>query len=131
MVQLVKILAAWSLTLLTYATVATMFVGQRGASMSQIRVALLGIGLVVGLPTLAFALLVAWPIAAMLRAVDQPWSFVLGSAALFGLAMLFLTAMIIPDDWKGAGLALVAFAALLGLVWGIISLLTTPAARVG
>lgn len=124
MVQLVKVLAAWALTLLIYATIATALSRQRSWRASDLREGLLGIGLVVGLPTLVFALSVVWPIAALLRAVGQPWVFVLGAAALFGAAMRLLTAMVMPTDWKGASQAVVAFAALLGLVWGAIGVIT-------
>jgi hypothetical protein len=41
--------------------------------------------------------------------------------------MWVLAALMLPDGWRGAGDALVGYAAVLGLVWGCLSLVTAPA----
>ena len=50
-------------------------------------------------------------------------------AALLGIAAdaRVLVAGTLPDGWRGAGYALVGYAAVLGLIWGCLTLTTVPA----
>ncbi len=130
MLQIVKLFAAWALALPISVAVALLFVGQRGPLFGGLREGLLGLGLTVGIPTLIFALIAVWPIAALLHGISKPWLYIAGATGLFGVAMLALTAAVMPDGWQGASKALIGFATLLGLVWGVISVLTMRSASV-
>jgi hypothetical protein len=121
MLLAIRMLLAWMLAVVGSTVVATLTRGAlvlRGNAFDGI----LGIGLIVGLPMLVFSAVIALPVSYYLIAIRPSWLATLAAMAVFGFIAAALGAVIFPAGWKGAAQAFVAFAALLGLFWGLIGL---------
>lgn len=87
----------------------------------------MGLGILLAIPTLLFAVVVGWPTMSWLANLRPAWLTPFVAAAGFGLLMWVLVMLMLPGGWRGVGHALVGYAAVLGLVWGCINLITAPA----
>jgi hypothetical protein len=121
MLLAIRMLLAWMLAVVGSTVVATL---TRGAPVLRGNVldGVLGIGLIVGLPMLVFSAVIALPVSYYLVAIRPNWLATLAAMAVFGSIAAALGVVIFPAGWKGAAQAFVAFAALLGLFWGLIGL---------
>jgi hypothetical protein len=114
-------LLAWMLAVVGLTVVATLTHGSpvlRGNVLDGV----LGVALIVGLPMLAFSAVIALPISYYLIAIRPNWLATLAAMAVFGSIAVALGVVIFPAGWKGAAQAFVAFAALLGLFWGLLGI---------
>ena len=89
--------------------------------------ALLGLGILLAIPTFLFALFVGWPTMTWLAGLRPAWLVPLVAGAVFALLMWVLGTLLLPDGWRGVRDALVVYTAVLGLVWGCLNLATAPA----
>lgn len=91
---------------------------------------LLGVSLLIGLPMLVFTIVVALPLSYYLATVRPAWLGTLCATAAFAGAAAILAAMIFPQGWSGAAEAMILFAALLGLCWGLLGFLPVRSAPI-
>lgn len=119
-----RMLLAWILAVVGLTVVANL---TRGATVLRANVLdrVLGIGLIVGLPMLVFSAVIALPLSYYLIGIRPNWLATLAAMAVFGSVAAVLAVVIFPVGWKGAAQALIVFAALLGLFWGLIGLVMT------
>ena len=122
-----KLLIGWALSMAVYVTIIVTWNSSKGAYQSGFVEALLGIGILIAIPSFLFALIVGWPTMSGLASLRPAWLVPLVAGPVLGLLMWILAALMLPSDWRGAGHALVGYAAVLGLVWGCLSLVTAPA----
>jgi hypothetical protein len=117
-------LLAWILAVVGLTIVANL---TRGAPVLRGNVldGALGIGLIVGLPMLVFSAVIALPLSYYLIGIRPNWLATLAAMAVFGSVAAVLAVVIFPVGWRGAAQALIVFAALLGLFWGLIGLAMT------
>lgn len=123
----VKLIIGWALSLVIYAAIIQAWYAAIGRSNSGFVEALLGLGILLAIPSLLFALIVAWPTMTWLASLRPTWVAPLVAAALFALLMWVLATLMLPDGWRGAGLALVGHSVVLGLVLGCLNLAMAPA----
>lgn len=121
----VKLLIAWALAMVIYAVIVeTWSVANRRSSYSFLG-AIGGLGLLLAIPSLLFALIVGWPTMSWLAGLRPAWLVPAVAAATFALLMWLLTKLMLPSGWRGAGQALVGYAAVLGAIWASIALFST------
>ena len=127
----VRLLVAWALSLAIYAAIIQAWYAAKGEATSGfakgIAEGFMGLGILLAIPTFLFALIVGWPTMSWLASLRPAWLLPLAAAAVLALVMWVLTAMMLPEGWRGAGHALVGYAAVLGLVWACLNLATAPA----
>lgn len=123
-----RLLFAWALSILIYAALIHVWRVASGQSNGGFAEAQLGLGILLAIPGLLFALIFGWPAISWLAGKSPAWLLPMAAAAAFALLMWLLAKLMLPDGWRGAGQALVGYAAVLGLVWGCLNL---AAARVG
>jgi hypothetical protein len=122
-----KLLIAWALSMVIYAAIIQAWYAANGQAASGFVEGLLGLSILLAVPTFLFALIVGWPTMSWVASARPAWVVPLGAGALFALLMWVLATLMLPDGWRGAGLALVGYAAVLGLVWSSLNLATAPA----
>jgi hypothetical protein len=121
---LVKLLVAWALSMTIYVAVIQGWNAARGKAATGFGEGLLGLGILLAIPSFMFAVIVGWPAVAWLTNLRPAWLVPLAAGAVLSSLMWILTTLLLPDGWRGAGQALVAYAAVLGLVWGCLNLAT-------
>ena len=122
-----KLLIGWALSLAIYAAVIQAWYAAKGEATSGFVEALLGLGILLAVPSFLFALIVGWPTMSWLAGLRPAWVAPPVAAAVLALLMWVLATILLPAGWRGAGHALVGYAAVLGLVWGCLNLATSPA----
>lgn len=126
-----KLLIAWALSLALYAAIIQAWFAAQGKAAGGfakgVGEGFLGLGILLAIPTFLFALIIGWPVLSWLSNVRPLWLVPLAAAATFALLMWILSALMLPDGWRGAGHGLVGYAAVLGLVWACLNLATSPA----
>lgn len=115
-----KLLMAWALSFVLYAAAIHAVSRGRAGARSGFVHGLLGLGILLALPTFLFALLVGWPAMWLLSGLHPAWLAPLIAAPSFAAIMWVLATRALPDGWRGAAHALVFYAAMLGLVWGCL-----------
>lgn len=119
MIWLAKIFGAWLLTIVAVPIIGDML-SKRGASAPSWD-GILGVGLVVGLPMLLFALVIALPLSLLVARNMSPlaaaflYPFLIAGAA-------WLISAPLPGGWKGAQQAMILFAFIMGTGWGLLNL---------
>lgn len=124
MIWLAKIFVAWLLAIVAVPILGDLLQGRRKASAPSWN-GVLGIALVVGLPMLLFALLIALPLSLLVARNMPPIAAALlypfliaGSAWLIGATF--------PSGWKGAQQAMILFALVMGTGWSLLNLIVLP-----
>ena len=105
-----------------YTAVVVAWNPAKGAARTGFLEASLGLGLLLAIPSFLFALILGWPLMSLLASLRPAWLVPLAAGPVFALLMWILTALILPEGWRGAGHALIGYAAVLGLVWGCLNL---------
>ena len=121
-----KLLIGWALSLVIYAVVIQAWYVASGRTNSGFAEGLLGLGILLAIPSLVFTLIVGRPTMTWLASLHPAWLAPLVAAAVFALCMWVLATLMVPDGWHGAALALVGHAAVLGLVLGCLNLASAP-----
>ena len=122
-----KLLIGWSLSMAIYTVIVMAWHSAKGQARSGFIEALLGLGILLAIPSFLFALIVGWPIMSWLAGLRPVWLVPPVAGAVFALLTWVLTAFMLPEGWRGAGDVLVGYAAVLGLVWGCLNLTAAPA----
>lgn len=122
-----KLLIAWVLSMVIYAFILEACSVARGKARSGFVEAFAGLGVLLAIPGILFALIVGWPMMSWLGSLSPAWLVPVVATAIFALLMWVLTTLLLPGGWRGAGHALVGYAAVLGVVWGCINLASAPA----
>lgn len=86
----------------------------------------IGLGILLAIPTLLFALVIGWPTFSALSGLRPAWLIPFVAAAVLALIMWVLMRLMLPSGWLGVEQTLVAYAMILGLVAGSLSLLWKP-----
>ena len=123
MIWLAKIALAWLLAILVM-TVLGNFLSRRGVSAPSWD-GVLGIGLVVGLPMLLFALVIALPLSVLVARNMSPLAAALLYPFLIAGAAWLVSARL-PSGWKGAQQAVILFAFAMGTGWSLLDLFVLP-----
>ena len=123
MIWLAKIAVAWLLAILVM-TVLGNLAGRRSASAPSWD-GVLGIGLVVGLPMLLFALVIALPLSLLVARNMSPLTAALLYPFLIAGAAWLVSARL-PSGWKGAQQAVILFAFAMGTGWSLLDLFVLP-----
>ena len=87
----------------------------------------MGLGILLAIPSFVFALAIGWPTMSWLANLRPALLLPIVAAAVLAGVMWVLATLMLPDGWRGAAHALVGYAAVLGFVWGCLSLATMPA----
>jgi hypothetical protein len=127
MIWLAKIFGAWLLAIVAVPIIGDLPLGKRGASALSWD-GILGIGLVVGLPMLLFALVIALPLSLLVARNIPPLAAALLYPFLIAGAAWLISAPL-PGGWKGAQQAMILFAFIMGTGWGLLNLFV-PASQV-
>ena len=126
----VKLLIAWALSMAVFAVTIQAWDAAKGPATSGFVKGsvdgFIGLGILLAIPTFLFALIIGWPIMSWLANLRPAVLSPLVAAAVLALLMWVLATLMLPDGWRGAGHALVAYAAVLGLVWACLNLATAP-----
>lgn len=122
-----KVLIAWCLSLAVYTAILMAWLASNGEAESGFIEALSGLGILLAVPTFFFAFIVAWPVTSLLDKFRPVLLMPIIAGAVLAAIMWVLTALMLPEGWRGAGHALIGYAAVLGLVWGCLDLITAPA----
>ena len=123
MIWLAKIAVAWLLAILVL-TILGNRVGRRGVPAPSWD-GVLGIGLVVGLPMLLFALVIALPLSLLVARNMPPLAAALLYPFLIAGAAWLVSARL-PSGWKGAQQAVILFAFTMGTGWSLLTLFMLP-----
>ena len=115
-----KLLIGWAVSHVIYAAFIHAWFVARGAHNGFVE-GLIGLGILLAIPTFVFSLVVAWPTIFWLSNVRPAWLVALIAVAVLALFMWVLTSLLLPDGWRGAGQALVGYAAVLGFVLGCLN----------
>ncbi|QNA84959.1 hypothetical protein G4G27_13855 [Sphingomonas sp. So64.6b] len=123
MIWLVKICVAWLLAIGGMTVIGGL---PRGRSASQPSWdGFFGIALVMGLPMLLFALVIALPLSLLITRSMSPFAgAILYPVLISGAA--WLTGASLPSGWKGVQQAMSLFAFIMGVSWSLLSLLVWP-----
>ena len=126
-----KLLIAWVLSMAVYAAIIQAWFATQGKATSGlgrgVMESFMGLGILLAIPTLLFALVVGWPTLYFLANLRPAWLVPLVAAAVLATLMWVLATFSLPDGWGGAAHALVGYAAVLGLVWGCLNAVTSTA----
>ena len=123
---MVRMLLAWGLTVVG-STILTAVLVHGPVSGRALVDGVLGIGLFMGVPMLIFSVIIALPLSFHLKGLPI-WLATISAVVLFGALAAALGTAIFPAVWKGAAQAFVAFAAMLGLFWGLLGYATVGSA---
>lgn len=127
----IKLLIAWPLSMAIYYAIVQGWRAAKGEATSDFLKGMvdgfIGLGILLAIPTLLFALVVGWPIMSWLASLRPPWLLPVVAPAVLALLMWVLATLMLTDGWRGAGYALAGYAAVLGLVWACLHLATAPA----
>lgn len=124
MIWLAKMFGAWLLAILVVPIVGDSLLGRRGASAPSWD-GVLGIGLVVGLPMLLFAFVIALPLSLLVARNMPPLTgAILYPFLVAGAAWLIIAPL--PSGWKGAQQAVALFAFIMGTGWSLLNLFVPP-----
>jgi len=130
-VAFVRLVSAWLLSMALYAAIIQGWHAAKGQPTSgfgsHILEIIMGLGVLLAIPTFLFALVVGWPTMAWLAQLRTGWLLPLVASAIFALVMWVLTKIMLPNGWVGVEQTLIGYAAVLGLVWGCINIAATPA----
>ena len=124
MIWLAKILVAWLLAIMAVTVLGDLLLGRRSTSAPSWD-GFLGIGLVVGLPMLVFALVIALPLSLLVGrampplAAALPYPFMIAAAA-------WLIGATFPGGWKGVQKTMILFAFIMGTGWSLLNLFVPP-----
>ncbi len=125
-----KLLIAWALSLAVYAALIQGWYAAQGKATSGfgqgVGEGFLGLGILLAIPTFLFALVIGWPVVSWLSNLRPALLIALVAPATLALIMWLLSALMLPDGWRGAGHALIGYAAVLGFVWACLNLTATP-----
>jgi hypothetical protein len=121
-----KLLIGWALSMAIYAAITHAWYAAKAQATSGFAEGLLGLGILLAIPSFIFALIVGWPTMAWLASLRPAWLVPFAAAAALALIMWLLTTLMLPAGWRGAGHALVGYAAVLGLVLGCLNLASAP-----
>lgn len=124
MIWLAKISIAWLLAIVVM-TVIGGLPGGRGASAPSWD-GVLGIGLVVGLPMLLFAFVIALPLSLLVARNMSPFAGAILYPFLIAGAAWLIGALLLPNGWKGAQQAMILFAFIMGTGWSLLNLFVPP-----
>jgi hypothetical protein len=126
-----RLVIAWALSMAIYAAIIAGWSAAKGEATGGLGKGVvegfLGLGILLAIPTFLFAVVIAWPTMSWLASLRPSWILPPAAAAAFALLMWLLASLMLPDGWRGAGHALVGYAAVLGLVWGCLNLAAAPA----
>ena len=124
---LAKILVSWILSMLALSAAMQAWSAVQGNSPRGFAQPILegfsGLGILLAIPTLVFTLVIGWPTISALSGLQPPWLIPFAAAAVLALLMWALAKMMLPNGWHGVEQALVAYAAALGIVSGLVSIL--------
>lgn len=121
MIWLAKIFVAW-LSAIALMTVMSGPPGRPRASAPSWD-GLLGIGLVVGLPMLLFAFVIALPLSLLVAYNLSPVAGAILYPFLIAGAAWLIGALFLSGGWKGVQRTMTLFAAIMGTSWSLLSLL--------
>ena len=122
-----KLLIGWVLSMVIYAALVQVWYAAKGEANNGFVEALLGLGVLLAIPSFLFALIIGWPTMTWLASLPAAWLVPFVAGAVFALLVWVLTMIMLPDGWRGAAHALVGHATVLGLVWGFLNLITARA----
>lgn len=123
----VNLLIGWAVSMAVYAALIVFAMPSKGSGPRRFADSLLGIGILLAIPTFLFALILGWPIMAGLAALRPAWLVPVVAGPVLALLMWGLQALMLPEGWRGAGRALVGYAAVLGIVWGYLNVTAATA----
>ncbi|WP_152616657.1 hypothetical protein [Sphingomonas sp. ERG5] len=123
MIWLTKMSVAWLLAIVVMTIIGGLQSG-RGASLSTWD-GVLGIGLVVGLPMLLFAFVIALPLSLLVARNMSPFAGALLYPFLIAGAAWLISAPL-PSGWKGAQQAIILFAFIMGTGCSLLNLFVPP-----
>jgi hypothetical protein len=116
MLFLARMLLAWILAVVSLTIIGTV-ISSGPWSKNQPFEGLIGIGLIIGIPMLAFSIIIALPLSYYLASIRMNWLETVAATASFGGIAAVLALMVFSADWRGAAGAFIIFAVLLGLFW--------------
>jgi hypothetical protein len=119
MLFLARMLLAWILAVVSLTIIGTV-ISSGPWSKNQPFEGLIGIGLIIGIPMLAFSIIIALPLSYYLASIRMNWLETVAATASFGGIAAVLALMVFSADWRGAAGAFIIFAVLLGLFWGLL-----------
>lgn len=126
-----KLLIAWVLSMAVYAAIIQAWFATQGKATSGLGRGVvegfMGLGILLAIPTFLFALVVGWPTLSFLANLRPALLVPLAAAAVLAALMCVLAKLMLPAGWGGAAHALVGYAAVLGLVWGCLNVVTATA----
>lgn len=115
-----KLILAWALSMPVF--VGLVFLGRlvSGQANGSFIEALLGLGVLLLVPSLLFALIVGWPTMALLTEMRPAWIIPLAAGAALAMLMWLLTLIFLRNGWAGFEITLAAYAAVLGVIMGAV-----------
>lgn len=117
-----KVLLAWAISMPIFVIVIHSWRLVNAQENSGFLETLLGVGVLLLIPSLLFAIIVGWPAAHSLSGLRPAWLSPPVTGALLAFLMWVSTRLLLPNGWVGVEYTLVAYAASLGLVIGCINL---------
>lgn len=124
MIWLAMISIAWLLTIVVMTLVGGL-PGGRGVSAPSWD-GILGIGLLIGLPMLLFAFVIALPLSLLVARNMSPFAGAILYPFLIAGAAWLIGALLLPNGWKGAQQAMILFAFIMGTGWSLLNLFVPP-----
>ena len=104
-----NILIAWALSwvALAVAMQAWSSVQARSARnfLEGVLAGLVGLGVLLAIPTILFAFLIGWPVTYLLSGLQPAWLILLLAGPLLALAMKLLMKVLLPNGWQGGSVA--------------------------
>ena len=127
MIWIAKIVGAWLFASAAGPMILQVWSEKRAAP-GDLWEGVVGMGLVVSLSMLLFALVIALPLSVFIMNTMAPLAATLLYPFLLALVAWLICTLILPDGWQGAGQALMLFAFVMGTGWSLLSLVTLPSA---
>jgi hypothetical protein len=121
-----RLLISWAIAMLVYAAAFQFWYFARGKVTSGFVEGLLGLSVLLAIPTFLFALFVGWPVMSLLAGLRPAWILPPVAGAALAVLMGLLAGLILPASVRGVGHSLAIYAGVLGLVWGCILLILLP-----
>ncbi len=113
-----KLLLGWAISLPALVATFHIWNGLRRQANGGFLEALLGLGVLLLVPSFLFTLIIAWPTTALLTTLPVAWFVPPLNAALLAMLMWALTRLFLRNGWAGVEYTLIAYAGVLGLVLG-------------